>query len=202
MAEAPDPSIARRLETLRLGLRIMARRALGDPDLAEEVTQETLTRTLDALRDGRLAQPEKLGAFARGIAGHVIADLIRERKRTARLDPASEVASPLTRREDDALEALVTAETEEKVRKALMGLSEADRELLRLSYFEDLKPAAVAARLGKPASRIRMRKSRALARLKRVFLRLSGRYESAPGATTQGKERETGPVGGSGAENR
>ena len=62
------------VEQLRLGLRIMALRALGDPEAAEEAVQETLVRALEALREGRPRDPEKLGAFVRGIARHVIAE--------------------------------------------------------------------------------------------------------------------------------
>ncbi len=65
------------LERLRAGLEIMALRSLGDREAAEEAAQETLTRAVEASKQGRIKNPEKLGAFVRGIARHVIADMIR-----------------------------------------------------------------------------------------------------------------------------
>jgi RNA polymerase sigma-70 factor (ECF subfamily) len=155
------------LDRLRAGLKIMALRALGDPEAAEEAAQETLTRTVEAVREGRLEEPEKLGAFVRGIARHVIADVHRARQRMAGFealpesDPGSLAADPLS--------ALISKEEREHVRRALADLSAADREILHLSFFEGLTPAQIAQRLGEPAQRIRKRKSRALERLRRAF---------------------------------
>ena len=53
------------LEKLRLGLQIMALHALGDSDAAEEAVQETLVRAHEAVRNARLRDPDKLGAFVR-----------------------------------------------------------------------------------------------------------------------------------------
>lgn len=157
------------VERLRLGLQIMALRALGDPEAAEEAVQETLVRALEAVRDGRPRDPEKLGAFVRGIARHVIADIQRGRRRSAPLQAVPETEHGTGR--DDALTALVTAEERERVRLALTQLSAGDRDILHLSFFEGLTPVEIAERLGEPALRIRKRKSRALRRLREAFLR-------------------------------
>lgn len=168
------------VEQLRLGLQIMALRALGDPEAAEEAVQETLVRALEALRDGRPRDPEKLGAFVRGIARHVIADIHHARKRSAPLD-----AVPETQRRtssDDPLGSLITAEERDQVRRALAQLAPGDRDILHLSFFEGLSPAEIAERLGEPALRIRKRKSRALRRLREAFSRGTG-HESRPSQT-------------------
>ncbi len=157
------------LEQLRLGLQIMALRALGDPDAAEEAVQETLVRALDALRDGRIGNPDKLGAFVRGIARHVIADAHRARQRSARQQPLSDT-SPAGG-DADPLTALINAEERDHVRSALTQLSAGDREILHLSFFEGLTPVEIAERLGEPPLRIRKRKSRALNRVRRALLR-------------------------------
>ena len=165
-AAEPQPEA---VERLRLGLQIMALRALGDPDAAEEAVQETLVRALEALRDGRPRDPEKLGAFVRAIARHVIADTQRAQRRSAPLDAAPQPARDAS--PDDPLTALVTTEERDHIRLALTQLSAGDREILQLSFFEGLTPVEIAERLGEPALRIRKRKSRALGRLRRVFLR-------------------------------
>ena len=157
------------LERLRLGLQIMALRALRDPDAAEEAVQETLVRALEALRDGRPSNPEKLGAFVRGIARHVIADVHRARQRSAPLQDTPEAMHPTSG--DDPLTALITAEERDHVRLALTRLSAGDREILHLSFFEGLTPVEIAERLGEPSLRIRKRKSRALNRVRRALLR-------------------------------
>ena len=160
---------ADKIEQLSTGVYIMALRALGDSRVAEEVSQETLVRTLQALRDGRPRDPAALGAFVRAIARHVITDSIRESTRERRFSSAARAATgdPTA---DHPLDALVAEEERARVRSALITLPQGDRELLRLCYFNGLRPQEVAARLGEPAARIRTRKSRALARLRRAIL--------------------------------
>ena len=71
---------------LRAGIRLMALATLGDAESAEEVAQESLARLLHALREGRLRDSQRLGAFARSIAHHVIVDLLRAQRRLVRLE--------------------------------------------------------------------------------------------------------------------
>jgi DNA-directed RNA polymerase specialized sigma24 family protein len=112
---APDE-----IRRLRQGLRIMALQALGDRDAAEEVAQETLVRTLQALRDESRKAPEHLGAFVRGIARHVISDMWDARRCARPLEalPGGEGRAP----REDPLSALVTQEEGERVRRALQRL--------------------------------------------------------------------------------
>lgn len=160
------------LEQLRLGLQIMALHALGDAEAAEEAVQETLVRALEALRNGRPRNPEKLGAFVRGIARHVIADAHHARQRTVPLDsmPGTERVTST----DNPLSALIADEERNRVRRALAQLSAADHDILHLSFFDGLTPVEIAERLGEPALRIRKRKSRALRRLRQTFSRGAG----------------------------
>jgi len=155
------------VEQLRFGVQIMALRALGDPDAAEEAVQETLVRAVEALRDERLRASDKLGAFVRGIARHVIADLLHARARSSPLQDAP--PQKLAARDPDSLSALITEEERRRVRSALRRLSDRDREVLHLSFFEGLSPTEIGHRLEAPAPRIRKRKSRALLRLRRVL---------------------------------
>ena len=152
---------------LRVGVRAMALRMLGDHDDAEDVMQETMLRTVEALREGRFQGDRSLGAFVRGIARHVIADHLRARNRgvlrwTLGLSPRS--------RAPDGLSALVSREEQDRLRRALDQLTSSDRELLRLSFFEGMTPARIAERSGETSERVRKRKSRALGRLRAAFL--------------------------------
>ena len=173
---------AHELERLRTGLRILALRRLGDPDAAEEVAQESLARTIAALRNGKGPEPSKLGAFVAGVGRHVIADMHREQARAASLDTLPSSAQPRTT--PDPLATLISAAERAAVHAALTKLSAGDREILRLCFFDGLTPSEVARRLGQPATRIRKRKSRALERLRAAFL---GKHEL-------GHEIETKPT--------
>ena len=165
------------LDRLRTGVRIMALRTFGNSDSADEVVQETLTRALAAVHAGQPSDPLKLAAYVAGIARNVIARMLRDGKRTLRLDPSVEesVAQP----GPNALEEIVDADERAQVRAALAELSAVDRMVLRLAFVEDLDSVEIAARLGEPADRVRKRKSRALERLRTIFL--AGKPGHKPG---------------------
>ena len=181
------------LETLRAGVRLMALRALGDAELADEVAQESIVRAFHSLR---LSRPERLGPFVAGIARHVIADIIRARPREIRLDDIAPDSEPHTQR--DPLMMLCDASEQARVHAALGRLAIPDRDLLHLVYFDGLSPSEIALRLGAPPERIRQRKLRALERLRLAFDRpadsATPRHAGASGATmmiTTTGERET-----------
>lgn len=187
MADLSDELSGAQLKTLRSGLRFMALRALGDVDAAEEAVQESLARTVEAVRAGRGPEPGKLGAFAAGIARHVTADLQRARHRTVPLDEASPAAPASS--DPDPLTALISADERGRLRAAMTKLSPKDRYTLRLTFFEGLTPSELAARSGEPAERVRKRKSRALQRLRRAFLGSAAqRHESRARPTEEGAE--------------
>jgi len=157
------------ISRFRKGLRILALRALGDADLAEDVAQEVLARAIVAAEDGRLTPDDNVGAYLQGIARHVISDVWRQQKRVA----ASESVLDLPAVPASALTALVSDEERSRIRDAMARLSVGDREVLRLSFFEDLNSTQIADLLGQPSSRIRKRKSRALQRLREALARES-----------------------------
>jgi RNA polymerase sigma-70 factor (ECF subfamily) len=163
MADGPATAAGADWELLRSGIRLMALRAIGDPEAADEVAQETLSRAVQALR----APPANLGAYVAGIARHVIADHFRATQREVSLERLH--PDVLRTEATDPLASLCSEGEHAQVRRALGELSADDRELLHLSYFEGLSPTEIAERMGAPAERIRQRKLRALARLRRAF---------------------------------
>ncbi len=156
------------LDCLRAGLRILALRALGNLDAAEEAVQETLVRAVDALRNERLGDPTKLAAYVAGIARHVCSHMRRDEKHIVSLDllPAEASSGAAA----DPLEALISAAETARLRAAFGSLSGTDRHVLRLCFYENQSPAEVAMALREPAERVRKRKSRALDRLRRAYL--------------------------------
>lgn len=179
------------LQRIHEGARIIALRRLGDLEAAEEAAQETVARLLEALREGRFREGGDLGLFARGIARHVVTDVLRQRGRVLPFH-AEAAAGPGAG--TDPLDRLVADEEATRVHEALEALSPEDRRLLRLCFYEGLAPGEVAARLGEPGTRIRKRKSRALERLRRAFFPAAGPGGPAPGPgepTTDPQERTT-----------
>lgn len=176
MPGAPQEFDPDELERWRSGLTILASRKPRDPDAVEEVVQETLARAIESLRSGGLSDRSSLGSYVRGIARHVIADLFRARTRTRRsrvsTDPDSFPDS------DDPLETLISREERRRIRRGLSLLSEGDREILMLSFFEGLRLREIADRWDLSSQVIRKRKSRALQRLRELLL---DRGEEDPG---------------------
>jgi RNA polymerase sigma factor (sigma-70 family) len=153
------------------GFELMAIRALGAGDHVADVVQEILARTVAAVRSGRLDGGVPLAAFACGIARHVIADAQRARHRARSHDgDADLLAAP----EPSALERLVADEERARLARALATLAPDDRALLAACYVNGERLADLAARSGEPPERVRKRKSRALARLREVLMRLEG----------------------------
>jgi RNA polymerase sigma-70 factor, ECF subfamily len=161
------------LEHLRPGLELLALRTLGSMDAAREAVQETLTRAVVALANGKPSEPGNLPAFVAGIARHVVVDMVRAARRIVPLDPDHPAAT------SDALSALVSAAERARVRDALARLPASDRELLHLCYFEGHTPGEIARRLEEPAERVRKRKSRALERLRQALRGLAGHDEGS-----------------------
>ena len=178
LGSAPDPENL--TDLLRCGLEYVALRALGDPEEARDALQETVARTLEAVRNGSVPSRVRLPAFAYGVLRHVIADTLQRRQRIAPMPVDPELtAAP----QPSPLEQLVTAEEEAAVRGALATLRPEDRELLEHCFVCGERVADVARVLGVPAARVRKRKSRALERLRALLEATPLRHVSAPPPT-------------------
>jgi RNA polymerase sigma-70 factor (ECF subfamily) len=149
-------------ERFRERLRLFAARRVRDVAAAEDVAQEALRRTLEALRAGRIPDLERLPGFvfetARNICMHHGRGRGREARALARIGPEGPVP-------EDPLRALISRERREAVSRALQRLPPDDRALLAAMYVEGLDAAEAAARLGISREAVRVRKHRALRRL-------------------------------------
>jgi RNA polymerase sigma-70 factor (ECF subfamily) len=151
-------------------LRFFAMRRLRDAALAEDVAQETLRRTLEALRGGRIEKMESLPSFLFETARYVCMNKTRSSGREAkafqRVTAAGEEDSSTSA---DPLAELIADQRCEEVRRGLARLDEADRQVLVLSYDEALGAEEIGQRLGVTAGAIRVRRHRALARLAEIM---------------------------------
>jgi len=145
-------------------VRLFAMRRVRDAAAAEDIAQEVIRRVTEALREGRLAEPAALPGYVFRTALYVCLHHGRSAGREARaLDRFAGGAPAHTG--DDALTTMIAAERRATVRLALERLAPADRDLLRLVYFQQLEPAEIARQLAVTVEALRVRKHRALRRL-------------------------------------
>ncbi len=150
---------------------VMAARRLRDPAAAQDVAQETLRRVVDAMRGGRIENPAALPAFvfqtARHICLHSFRSEGREERALTRMSAEGETPDDIP----SALSTLISAEDRLAVRGAMAQLTEPERALLTMLYFDGRATDAVAATLQITPGALRVRKHRALAHLAEIMQR-------------------------------
>jgi RNA polymerase sigma-70 factor (ECF subfamily) len=129
-----------------------------NPDMVQELTQDTFLAALRALRDGRLRDEDSLSAFIYGIARNHLAEAFRRRARD-RSEPFPDDLDPVAPQPDAPREWCETA------RHEIEALEPTDRRLLWLIVVAGFRPDEVARQIGLSADTIRQRKSRILRRM-------------------------------------
>lgn len=142
-------------------LRLMLQARTHDPDIAADLTQESLLEALCALRNGRVREPDKLASFVLGIARNILNSHFRDQQRSPRLselqdEPAVAASVHESLEQEQYLQLAV---------RALATLDATDNQILRLTLVEDMKPGAIAERLQLDSDVVRQRKTRATRRI-------------------------------------
>lgn len=159
------------LEALRPRLLYFVLRRLRDRSLAEEIVQDTMIAVMQALRDDRFDDPANLPAYAFGVAKHLVSRTLRTR--TIETNPGvgpGQVDAPWV---EDSEAALLLEEQRQQVREALAHVSSSDRDILERTFVAEESLEEIAAATGTPYAAVRKRKSRALQRLRKIFLERS-----------------------------
>lgn len=165
-ASAPaDAPLLEAVQEYAPRLRAFARRHAPDPATADDVVQEALRRSLEALRDGRIRTPDALPAFLFQTARHVCLHWLRRSYREMRALRTFQRDNASTWTADPA-DRLSCAEEARAVRAALARLAQADRDLLLWSYRDGLDAATIGARMQLAAPTVRVRRHRAMQRLR------------------------------------
>ena len=143
-------------------VRGFARRRLRGAEAVEEFAQDALLLMIEALREGRVEQPERLGGFVLGICRSLAFDRARQRERRAALwetyGPALHVVS---------LEAVERESYEiAHLEDCLSQLSKRARDLVRLGYVESRAHDEVAAELDISPANARVLRHRTLGSLR------------------------------------
>jgi RNA polymerase sigma-70 factor (ECF subfamily) len=122
---------------------------MGNPDLAQDVTQETFLRLIEWRHNhpGHEVHPGWLFTVARNVA----ADSLRDRQP---LEPRGDLGGVASQPGDGPLTRLA-------VRQVLDKLSRSDRECLLLFYFADWPIAEIAKQTGTTPASVKMRLRRA-----------------------------------------
>jgi len=138
------------------------------PAEAEDIAQESFIKAYTGLHT--LSAPEAFERWLYGIAGHVMADAARARKRRT-VEQSGQFGTTSFAAEPPAADRVPQSVNEEaeSVLRALQGLTEEQRLVITLRYMQGLSPKQIAERLGEPRGTIRSRLHHALAYLQTAF---------------------------------
>lgn len=150
---------------------------LRSPEKIEDVRQETFTRVLTALRDGKILHPERLGPFVNSICKHVLQEQYRTASRDGSFEQEEEKDAP--DESVDLFAAFSTKQTGERVRKVLDQLPERDRRLLREVFLEEKDKDEVCRDFGVDRDYLRVLLHRAKQSFKSLYF---NNIKNDPGA--------------------
>jgi RNA polymerase sigma-70 factor (ECF subfamily) len=154
-------------------LWIKLRSRLRDPELVEDVRQETLLRVITALKAKHsLHSPEKLGAFVNAVCTNLLFEVYRResRRRTVEVHDEFDAAD-----ERESVESeMVTEERRQEVRRVLAELPSSDRDLLRMVFYEGIDRADICRRLHVEREYLRVLVHRAKSRFRQCLLKERG----------------------------
>jgi RNA polymerase sigma-70 factor (ECF subfamily) len=148
-------------------VRLYGLRHLRDPAAADDLVQDVLLMTFDALRAGKVRETERIGSYVLGTCRRVVADLQR---RAARRRGLLERFGPglLPAPADDAPPLDL-----ERLTRCLEGLAERERSVVVMSFYEDRDAQAIGNDLGMTPANVRVVRHRAIGRLRACMERAS-----------------------------
>lgn len=129
------------------GLLFLLRRRTGEPQLAEDLRQETFRIALEKLRGGGLDDPARLAAYLRGIAVNLATGDWRKRARQ-KTRPDSEAVAEVSDDRSNPADAVAREQVATAVARLLdeLGVSR-DREILRRYYVDEADKARICGEL-------------------------------------------------------
>lgn len=134
-------------------------RHLRDEQAAADLMQHVMALTLEQLRDGRLREPERVVSFVLGACRMTALDMQRTARRR----------EELLQRYGESLAAEATelpAFDHERVADCMHRLSERERSVLLMSFYEERAADEVARTLGLSAGNVRVIRHRGIAKLR------------------------------------
>ena len=164
-----ETAFATLVEKYRKQIHTLAWRTIGDFHIAQDITQETFLKAHQKL--ATLKDPQRFSGWLNSIATRRCLAWFREKRLNVQL---SENISSVTRRHDPYSGYLVgeqaneaSQELREIVKKWLAKLSEPERTVITLHYFDGMLCEDIAAFLGVTPNTVKSRLNRARNRLKK-----------------------------------
>ena len=141
-------------------VRLYGLQHLRDEHAAEDLAQQVLITTMEALRAGRLREPEKLASFVLGACRMTVLDLRRGAQRKERLleQFGANMLAPV--------EAALPRLDLELLTRCLQGLKERERTVVVMTFYDEQTGADVARLLGVSEANVRVIRHRALHQLR------------------------------------
>jgi RNA polymerase sigma-70 factor (ECF subfamily) len=160
-------------------LYLKLRVRLRNPDLIEDIRQETLMRVLGILRrGGGVKRPERFGAFVNGVCENVMKELGRSDRRAEQWDEHT-TDEPIDPTVDLDAE-LVNAEFKRDIRRIFAELQEKDRRILQAIFLDEIDKAEVCRMFHVEAGYLRVLIYRAKAEFRNAYYRGRGNGGGAP----------------------
>jgi len=141
-------------------IRLYGLRHLRDAAAAEDLTQEVLITTLEALRAGRLREPEKLTSFVLGTCRMAVLDLRRGSQRKERL--LQQFGADLQAPVQPSMPVL----DHEQLTRCVQNLKERERTVVVMTFYDERTGADVASFLGLSEANVRVIRHRAVHQLR------------------------------------
>ncbi len=141
-------------------IRLYGLRHLRDEHASEDLTQQVLITTLEALRAGRLREPEKLASFVLGTCRMTVLDSRRSAQRKERL--LEQFAADLRVPAQPSMPYLDHAQ----LARCVQNLKERERAVVVMTFYDEQTGADVASFLGVSEANVRVIRHRAIHQLR------------------------------------
>ncbi|HTJ47708.1 MAG TPA: sigma-70 family RNA polymerase sigma factor [Kofleriaceae bacterium] len=140
-------------------IRLYGLRHLDGTAAADDLVQEVLVIVIEAVRAGRVREPERIASYVLGTCRQVAQGGWRgERRRGELLAQHGELLAP-----DPSREPVIDVD---RLRGCLAALAERERTIVVLSFYDERDADDIAIQLGMTSGNVRVVRHRAVARLR------------------------------------
>ncbi len=157
-------------------LRIKLSGRVRSRTLVEDARQETFLRVFAALRQGKLQQPERLGAFVNSICNNVTLELFRSEGRHTPIE--DDTPEPQDHRENPE-QHFVNQQNREQVASLLKKLPKKDRDLLKQIFWQERDRDEICRDFGVDRNYLRVLVHRAKGRVREILEERDGSVRRA-----------------------
>lgn len=141
-------------------IRLYGLRHLRDEHAAEDLAQQVLITTIEALRRGGLREPEKLVSFVLGTCRMTVLDLRRNAQRRERL--IEQFGADLLAPAEPSRPGL----DHDQLARCVQSLKERERAVIVMTFYDEQAGADVARFLGVSEANVRVIRHRAIHQLR------------------------------------